>query len=141
MTLTKGSKRPDPFSENDRVHILLHEYDTLRSELVANGVKRFQLLAIGGGLFVIVASRPIDRRFWITLILAALGLLLFTLANVRNTKRLARRVSEIEATINQRTAEELLVWERRWGAAATGFLFQSAPLPPDPSPPEELDPK
>jgi len=36
-----------PFTENERVQILIAEYNTLRSELIAAGNKVYNILAVG----------------------------------------------------------------------------------------------
>jgi hypothetical protein len=118
-------------TQKDKIQILLQEYSTLRSELVSNGNRLFQVVALGGALFTWLASRQLDKRFWIAIVMALVGFSCIGFVLIRDTKRAARRVRELEIDINSRAGEELLVWERRWGAAVTGFVFQKPPLPSD----------
>lgn len=120
----------EKLSEKDKIQILLQEYGTLRSELVSNGNRQFQIAALAGVLFTLTLSRPIERRFWIATLIGVIALCYFGVAMIRDIRRLARRVSELEAEINRRAGEELLIWKSRWGAGVTGFVFRRSPLPP-----------
>lgn len=124
-----GDDDPETLSQKDKIQILLQEYNTLRAELVVNGNKTFQLLSLGGALFVLIISRPLDVRFWTALVAALVGISYFSFVVMRDIRRLAKRVRELEHDINRRADEELLIWESRWGRAVTGFLVQRAPLP------------
>src|SRR5260370_28543233 len=121
----------EKLTEKDKIQILLQEYSTLRTELIANGNRLFQVVALGGALFIWIVSRPVDRRFWMAIAMGIVGLFCLVFVLIRDTRRAARRVAQLEGEINQRAREELLVWERKWGAAVTGFVFQSPPLPLD----------
>ena len=125
----------EKLSEKDKIQILLQEYGTLRSEIVSNGNRQFQIAALAGVLFTLTLSRPIERRFWIAALIGVIALCYFGFAMIRDIRRLARRVFELEAEINRRAGEELLVWESRWGAGVTGFVFRRSPLPPKSAPP------
>jgi hypothetical protein len=124
-----GDGSSELLSQKDKIHILLQEYNTLRAELVLNGNKTFQLLSLGGALFVLIISRPPDARFWTALVAALVGVSYFSFVVMRDMRRLAKRVRELEDDINRRAGEELLIWESRWGRAVTGFIVQRAPLP------------
>lgn len=121
--------RLENLTEKDKIHILLQEYNTLRSELVSNQSKQFQLVALFGVLVSLILSRPIAGR-WLAVLVGAVVLVCLGLLVIRHTRRLVRRVIELEGEINRRAGEELLVWESRWGAVVTGFLFRQSPLPP-----------
>jgi hypothetical protein len=125
------NKDSEHLTEEDKIkiQILLEEYNTLRAELISNGNKGFQILALGGALFVLILSRPIDTRFWIAITAGLIVVSCTTFAVMRDIRKMAKRVAELEHDINQRAGEELLVWERRWGSAATGFVVHRAPLP------------
>src|SRR5438045_7232209 len=83
-------------SQKDKIQILLQEYNTLRAEIILNGNKTFQLLALVGALFVLVISRPIDARFWIALVAAFIGIFCFSFTIMRDIRRLAKRIRELE---------------------------------------------
>lgn len=139
QTKFEGKMNSEPLSEKDKIQILLQEYSTLRGELVANGKKTFQLLSLGGALFVLILSRPIDARFWTAVVVAFIGISYFTFSVMRDIHRLAKRVRELEDDINRRAGEELLVWESRWARAVTGFILPRPPLPSKPAPPAIKD--
>lgn len=128
--MSETENRSEMLGEKEKVQILLQEYSTLRSELVANGTKTFQMAALVGALLTLTLGRPVDNRFWIAALVGVVGLFALGFTVVRDIKRLNRRVTELEAEINRRAGEELLVWESRWGAVATGFIFPRQPLPP-----------
>jgi hypothetical protein len=122
-------------TERDKIQILLQEYNTLRSELVSGSNRSFQLLSVGSALFVLIVSRPLDRRFWTAIVASIIALSYGRFITLRDIRRLAKRVRELEHEINRRAGEELLVWESRWGMAATGFYFEHLPLTPNPPEP------
>jgi hypothetical protein len=55
--------RSEKVSDKDKIQILLQEYNTLRSELVSNGSKQFQLVALAGVLVSLILGRPIEKGF------------------------------------------------------------------------------
>ncbi len=119
----------EPLSEKDQIQILLHEYVTLRTEIIHRSNNLYQLIAVGGALFVWLMGHPIDRRFWITLGLAVPMLFSGFLVIRRYTNKLAKRLREIEKTVNSLAGIELLVWETLWGAAVTRyFAIRTSPL-------------
>lgn len=124
-------------SEKDKIQILSQEYSTLRAEIVSRVNFPFQMAALVGVLLTFILTRPVDKRFWLAALIGVIGLIGVGFAVVRDIKRLARRVAELEAEINRRAGEELLVWESRWGALATGFIFLRPPLPPKSDPPKK----
>ena len=126
-----GDDHSEKLSQKDKIQILLQEYSTLRSELIFNQNKQFQLVALAGVVISLTLSRPIDRLFWIAISVGVAALFSLGLMVIRNTRRLVRRVIELETEINRRAGEELLVWESRWGAVVTGFVFRRPPLPPN----------
>lgn len=123
-------------SQKDKIQILLQEYSTLRAELVSRGNFSFQIAALVGVFLTFMLTRPIDRRFWIAALIGLIGLFGLVLVVVRDLRKIARRVKELETDINKRAGEELLVWESRWGATVTGFVFLRPPLPPKSDLPE-----
>ena len=111
----------EKLSEKDKIQILLQEYNTLRSELVANTGKAMQMAALLGVVLTLILSRPIDKRFWVAASVGLVGLIGLGSVIVRDIRRLARRVIELEKDINRRAGEELLVWESRWGGVTSGL--------------------
>src|SRR5437870_2602136 len=107
-------KQPESLSEKDKIQILLQEYNSLRAELLLGHNKMFQLLSLGGALFVLIISRPLDARFWTAVVAALVVISYVSFTIMRDILRLAKRVRELEVDINRRAGEELLIWENRW---------------------------
>jgi hypothetical protein len=133
--------RSEKVSDKDKIQILLQEYNTLRSELVSNGSKQFQLVALAGVLVSLILGRPIEKGLWVATLVGVGALFCLGVMVIRHTRRLVRRVIELETEINRRAGEELLVWESRWGAVVTGFVLRRPPLPPKSAPPQAMEEK
>lgn len=117
---------------NEKISVLLHEYNTLRAEIINKGNHLYQLFALCGILFIWIVGHPVDRRFWIS-IFASLTLLLVGWWFIyRDVEKAAERLREIEKMINDLADEDLLVWETRWGGAVTGYWGRARPLSPAP---------
>ena len=117
----------EKISEKDKVQILLHEYDTLRTELIHRGNNMYQLVAVAGAIVVWLVSRVLDARFWILLVLAGVVVSIFSWFIYRDMTKAAERVRQLEKDINKRAREELLIWETQWGGAVTGYWGQAKP--------------
>jgi hypothetical protein len=120
----------EPFSNKEKVSILLHEYDKLGQEIHNRTSNGFQLLfSVGVALFVwIIAQQNIDWKFWIAM---SVGLITLSLGGwfiFRDINKAAMRLRELENDINLRADEELLVWETKWGCAVAGYLGGAKPL-------------
>lgn len=124
-----SSNQSEKLSEKDKIQILLQEYNTLRSELVANTGRALQMATLVGIALTLTLSRPVDKRFWIVAIIGVVGLVGLGSVVIRDVRRLGHRVIELEKDINRRAGEELLVWENRRGALATGLLFPRTSSP------------
>ena len=125
-------QRPLLFTEQDKVQILLHEYDTLRQEVLNRTSNGFQLLAVGAALFVwmIGGQHPNNRFwFWIGLALALFAVSLAAWFIFRDISKAAKRIRELEGSINARAGEELLMWETRCGCDATGYIIGVKSVP------------
>jgi hypothetical protein len=118
----------DSLNTQGKVQILLQEYASLRMEIIHRTGHMHQLLAVGGALFLWLASRPIDIRFWISLVAAVVVVGLFGWFLHRDIDKAAERIRQLEEDINRRAGEELLVWERRWGGAVTGYWGKARPI-------------
>jgi hypothetical protein len=124
---------PEPntdFGPKDKVQILLSEHSALSTQIIHRTNNTFQLLAVGGALFVWCASqRQIDFRFWLSVV-ACVVLVLTVLGLIRrDTFIAAARIRQIEQDINIRVGEELLEWETRWGGAVKGNMIRRSPPP------------
>jgi hypothetical protein len=99
----------------DQIQILLHEYDSLRSEIINRTGFGFQLGAIGlAALALLISQRGL--KLWIGLVV---GIILFgsgIALNLRAIQKLHVRLERIEKNINVHTGQDLLEWETRWGA-------------------------
>lgn len=117
------------FSEEEKVKILLQEYASLRSEILARTTHMYQLRAAGTVLFVWIMGQPVSVRFWIALVAAGIVVSFFFWLISRDIDKAARRLRELEKDINCRAGETLLVWETRWGGAVVGYWGRGSPLP------------
>jgi hypothetical protein len=112
-----------------KVQVLLYEYAGLRMEILHRTGHMYQLLAIGGALFLwLLIPRPIDWRLWVSLVMSLVIVSLFGWFLHRDINKAAARLRELEQEINERAGEELLVWETRWGGAVTGYWGRAKPL-------------
>jgi hypothetical protein len=112
-------------TNKDKIQILLHEYGTLRMEIIHRTNNLYQLLAVGGALFVWLMGHAVDRRFWISLSVG-LPLLCLGFSVIRRyINKTARRLREIEKTVNSLAGLELLVWETLWAGGVTGYFARS----------------
>ena len=115
----------------EKVTILMHEYDTLRAELIAKNANATQivtqatLVLIGIITAVLLAyqsfglSSSLSIFFGTTsaiLCLAVVGVAYVWLD--RDTVKLSGRLRQIEASVNKSAQEEILVWETQMGAGA-----------------------
>jgi hypothetical protein len=126
------------FTEKDKIQILLHEYDTLRQEILTRTRTGHQILAVAAVLFIWIITQIMtgNPSFWFWTILV--GFLAASVAAVsvaawftmRDIGKAAKRIRELESDINSRAGEDLLIWETRWGGAVTGFWGRARPLPP-----------
>jgi len=118
------------FSEEEKVKILLHEYASLRSEILTRTSNLYQLIAFCAALFVWAVSHK-SYHFWIATLSVFIVFLFFFRLISRDIDKAATRLRELEQDINRRAGETLLVWEVRWGGAVTGHWGRGKPLPQD----------
>lgn len=117
-----NSSNTDTLSNKEKVQILLHEYTTLRQEIIARTTHGFQLIAAGAVVLVWALTKPeIDGRFWFGVAVAISVILISSAMAFRDIGKAAERLRELENDINRRAGEQLLVWETYWGGAVTGF--------------------
>lgn len=100
--------------------VLLHEYDTLRAEILARTSSRFQLLGLAAVAATLVTAKwgsgnlPGWDIFWIvvgivggTAVVAAVIWLVFGFY----INRCAARIIQIEEEINNKLGDPVLIWE------------------------------
>jgi hypothetical protein len=103
-----------------RVQILLHEYNTLRAEVLSRYVAQFQSGGVASivllGIFTLIAN--LGFSYWF-IGLVGLDLILFAAVLVWidiDIAKAARRLRELEVQINSLAGgEALLKWESVWG--------------------------
>jgi hypothetical protein len=119
----------EEFGETQKVEILLHEYDALRSEIVGRTSDGFTLVSVAGSLFIGALALVYHTAGLLLFILTAIAGTVACFLGARETfyriGRAAERLREIEADINSRVDETLLVWETQWGAAKKGWFAES----------------
>jgi len=110
--------------DSQKVAILIEEYKTLRAEVLAARSYVAQAIGITAAVMMGVLGlsfSSFSRPHWVTWTVAgvALAYLGGTLAwNEINTRHFAKRLRALEADINTRAGERLLVWETDsgWGS-------------------------
>jgi len=116
-------------SREEKIKILLQEYTTLRKEIIAWTSHGFQMMSVGTALFAwVILIQTRGALFWPGVTIALIIFLLAIWFTLRDIKKAATRIRELENDINRRAGEELLVWESRWGGAVTGFWGRARPL-------------
>jgi uncharacterized membrane protein len=120
----------------DKINIVLHEYDSLRDEIIQRWVGTQTDISVGvlviiGVLTAVFSSGRITSAQIIVLGgVIFVGILIFGYGMWqvdRDTRKAAQRLREIESEVNQRAGEEILKWETRWGGAVTGFWGSAKP--------------
>jgi hypothetical protein len=101
--------------ERERIQILLAEYSSLRSEIISQISTSYTVLGIWAASIAWLLQQPIGTRFWIGLSLVTLGALYSARLVTYDVMTAAKRVCELEATLNERADEKLLVWESERG--------------------------
>lgn len=108
---------------DQKITILLAEYGTLRAEILQRNSALSSGLMVGlpaiSGIVPLFAQ-SIPRAvlafvFFVVVLIAAYRIILFDIL------RLARRVRQIEAEVNERANEKLLVWETEQGFERVGL--------------------
>lgn len=94
------------------VDVLLREYDTLRTEILARVRTRFELLGFLAVITTIVASQEVSgsTRAWLALSAGAVTLTVWGWF-ASGIKRCATRILRIEERVNAIMGEVLLAWE------------------------------
>lgn len=95
-----------------KVEVLLREYDTLRTEILARVRTRFELLGFLAIITAFAGSR--DSSTTVAVTVAAVALLIAIVVWIwfaRGIKRCAVRILEIETKVNELLDDDLLRWE------------------------------
>ncbi len=121
------SHQDNSIGPKEKLTVLLKEYDSLRAEVLARTNHIYQLFAIAGGAATWLLSRSIDGRFWLLMCGLATVVLAGWWTSVRDIKKCATRIGELETKVNELVGEDLLQWEKYFGGEATGF-FTTKPL-------------
>ena len=109
--------------QKDKIQILLAEYTTLRSELIARTGYGFQIEAAIAAIITWLLQQPFTSGLFLGFVFVVLGALLFARVNIRDWDKAAAEVRDLEHGINSRAGEHLLTHERLSRAAARmGFL-------------------
>lgn len=109
--------------QNAKIAVILHEYDTLRDELLDRNDSVFQATityaAVVIGLIAAWEKLPLTAAIVLTCA-SSIAFAIILVGIVRDFGRVVLRVREIEADINNRAGERLLEWETLWGAGPFG---------------------
>jgi hypothetical protein len=119
----------------DKITILMHEYDTLRDEIIQRNNALQQQNSIAAvvlfGTLTIAWSGNVGKyQSYILYGLLALCFLIFIYGiwfAFRETDRVIVRLRQIEADVNQRAGETLLQWETHWGWSAINHWGRAKP--------------
>jgi hypothetical protein len=147
-----------PLSDMERILLVLHEYDSLRHEIIERSGFMFQMIDMIILILCVLIVWPINRVFtdvtttpnyrhrliflscrWLAAIILACILSVSMFGFYRDIEKSAARVREIDTYVNGLAGEDLLQWETRWGGSPTGYwgwgrkLPSAAEAPPAPS--------
>lgn len=117
-----------PLSQKDRIEILLHEYDALRDEIVNRTNFGYQIAAAAALAITWLMQQELSHKgslFWSIVGAVTVLFLVASFVDVRDLKRAAFRVRELEGEINSRAGEHLLVWETLSGVLTRMGLLRS----------------
>jgi hypothetical protein len=118
-------------TESEKISVIMHEYDTLRDEIVQRNNSTQQQIYIGVGVLLgtitLYLGGHLDgpkMAFLCGFLIIAISVFCYAMWSAyRDIHKNAARLREIEEDVNARAGEELLRWERYWGGAVTGFFF------------------
>jgi hypothetical protein len=112
--------------EKDKIAIMLEEYRLLRSELIQRNTVLISILTVGGnGQCRNNWCDDSDKCYLAGTITISIIMLVLSYAFWiidYDTRRLAFRVRQIEAEINRRANDRLLLWETEHGLKPGGFV-------------------
>jgi hypothetical protein len=113
-------------SRFEQIQILLHEYDTLRNEIIGRTRDGFTLFSITVALFVGAISLLYGAAGgWPAAATAILGAIAFNIALAETTKGIAAIstwLCQLEARVNALAGEPLLSWETENSVVKKGWF-------------------
>lgn len=105
----------EEIGQREKLQILLAEYTSLRSEINSRISSTYSAVAVLILLIVFVLQQNVGFKFYIGLFIAVVGTGICGRILAYDTFSAARRVQEIEAEVNRRAKEKLLIWETERG--------------------------
>jgi hypothetical protein len=115
----------DVVNQSHKISVLLAEYNTLRAEVLAARANVARDFGIGATVTMAVIGFSISKSNsvpkWGPWLIATFALIYVSISlmwNEINTWRFTKRLRALEADINARAGERLLVWETEsgWGS-------------------------
>lgn len=110
------------------IYVIIAEYSSLRSEILTRTSNMYQLFGAGFATLLWIFTNSYSYSTLIVFFVGVFFFLLFYWLIERDIRKAARRIREIEREVNNRTGEQLLIWESRWGGGVTGFFGTARPL-------------
>ena len=117
------------------IDVLLHEYDTLRAEILARANSRFQLLGFAGVVVALLGATHNITLIIIVSVALAVAAVVIWIGFHLYINKCAARLMEIEARVNALFPEDVLVWESRslrpsWRDVFKASAWHRATAPP-----------
>lgn len=111
-----------------KVEVLLHEYDTLRAEILSRTQSRFSVCGFtGASLAFVITQNQIGAWRWFLAVVAVLAIVAIWVNFGFLIRRCANRLVQVEDKVNQLAGEELLGWEHQCVRRAGERLFYRRP--------------
>src|ERR1700693_1602605 len=108
--MINGRQASDASQEID---VILHEYDSLRAEIISRANSRFQLIGYLGIAATLLGTSIGDWERWILIGVSLAGFMGVWVVFGLYIKKCANRLREIEHYIKGKVGPGLLVWETR----------------------------
>lgn len=107
--------------DKEKISILALEYSSLRSDINARMSSMFQLSAVVVAVVALMLHQSSGTR---VVIISAFALFAFFIGLGllwHDMVKAGRRVQQLEAEINRRASEKLLIWETELGGISHGY--------------------
>lgn len=116
-------------SKKEQVDVLLHEYDSLRAEVLERHTVLTQVIGFAVLVFAGITAILVSYPFYYLLVVALIGIV-FLIAFWRmdlDSAGAALRLCELEQEINKLSGKRLLQWESQWGGLfSPGFVSRDS---------------